>query len=65
MTAHPEVGSWFREVDETDLQTLRGAGLTDEEVWDVAEVAAMYNFTNRMAMATNMMPNEEYHTLRR
>jgi hypothetical protein len=20
----------------------------------------MYNFTNRMAMATNMLPNEEY-----
>ena len=26
----------------------------------MAEVAAMYNFTNRMAMATNMLPNEEY-----
>jgi uncharacterized peroxidase-related enzyme len=50
-----------RELDETDLQTLRDAGLTDEEAWDVAEVAAMYNFTNRMAMATNMLPNEEYH----
>jgi len=21
----------------------------------------MYNFTNRMAMATDMLPNEEYH----
>ena len=51
-----------REVEETDLQTLRDTGLTDEEAWDVAEVAAMYNFTNRMAMATNMLPNEEYHT---
>jgi uncharacterized peroxidase-related enzyme len=50
-----------REVGEADLQTLREAGLTDDEAWDVAEVAAMYNFTNRMAMATNMLPNEEYH----
>ena len=40
-------------------------GLTDEECWDVAEVAAMYNLTNRMAMATNMLPNEEYHALAR
>jgi uncharacterized peroxidase-related enzyme len=54
-----------REVDESDLQTLRDAGLADDEVWDVAEVAAMYNFTNRMAMATNMLPNEEYHAQRR
>lgn len=55
LTLHP------REVEEDDLQRLRDVGLSDEEVWDVAEVASMYNFTNRMAMATNMLPNEEYH----
>ena len=53
------------EVTENDLETLRAVGLTDEECWDVAEIAAMYNFTNRMAMATNMLPNEEYHALAR
>jgi alkylhydroperoxidase family enzyme len=47
--------------DEADLRRLRDAGLTDEEVWDVIEIASMYNFTNRMAMATGQMPNEEYH----
>ena len=26
----------------------------------MAEIAAMYNLTNRMAMATNMLPNDEY-----
>ena len=49
-----------REVTREDLQTLLDAGLTQEEAWDVAEIAAMYNLTNRMAMATNMLPNEEY-----
>jgi uncharacterized peroxidase-related enzyme len=49
-----------REVTHEDLQTLLDAGLTLEEAWDVAEIAAMYNLTNRMAMATNMLPNEEY-----
>jgi alkylhydroperoxidase family enzyme len=44
-----------------DLESLYAVGLTQEEAWDVAEIAAMYNFTNRMAMATDMMPNEEYH----
>jgi len=53
------------EMTEDDLESLRGVGMTDEECWDVAEVAAMYNFTNRMAMATNMLPNEEYHALAR
>jgi len=54
-----------RLVTEADLQALRAQGLTDAEAWDVAEVAAMYNFTNRMAMATNMLPNTEYHALAR
>jgi uncharacterized peroxidase-related enzyme len=49
-----------REVDAADLATLLDAGLTREEAWDVIEIASMYNFTNRLAMATNMLPNEEY-----
>ena len=32
--------------------SLLDAGLTVEEAWDVAEIASMYNLTNRMAMAT-------------
>lgn len=53
------------EMTAADIDGLRASGLSDEECWDVAEVAAMYNFTNRMAMATNMLPNEEYHALAR
>ncbi|HET8978299.1 MAG TPA: peroxidase-related enzyme [Solirubrobacteraceae bacterium] len=49
-----------REVTRDDLQALLDAGLSTEEAWDVAELAAMYNLTNRMAMATNMLPNAEY-----
>jgi uncharacterized peroxidase-related enzyme len=49
-----------REVTRADLQTLLDVGLTLEEAWDVAEIAAMYNLTNRMAMATNMLPNAQY-----
>lgn len=48
-----------------NIANLRGVGLTLEEVWDVIEIAAMYNFTNRMASATGMIPNREYHALAR
>lgn len=50
-----------RLLTQADVESLLAVGLTREEAWDVAEVAAMYNFTNRMAMATDMVPNEEYH----
>jgi uncharacterized peroxidase-related enzyme len=49
-----------RELTRDDVQSLLDVGLSLEEAWDVAELSAMYNLTNRMAMATNMLPNEEY-----
>ncbi len=54
-----------RECSPADIEYLKSFGLTTEEVWDVIEIAAMYNFTNRMAHATGMMPNPEYHALAR
>lgn len=54
-----------RECSRVDIEHLKSLGLTTEEVWDVIEIAAMYNFTNRMAHATGMMPNPEYHSLAR
>jgi uncharacterized peroxidase-related enzyme len=48
-----------------DLDRLKSLGLSDHACWDVAEIASMYNFTNRMSLACGMMPNEEYHSLAR
>lgn len=50
---------------EADLEALRAAGLSEPDAWDVIEVAAMYNFTNRLALATGQIPNPEYHSLSR
>jgi uncharacterized peroxidase-related enzyme len=55
LTARPH------QVTEQDLHALRAVGLSDHEIWDVAEIAAMYNFTNRMALALGQQPNAEYH----
>ena len=46
---------------ETDRQTLRDAGWSDREIWDIANVVAFFNMTNRVASATDMQPNDEYH----
>jgi uncharacterized peroxidase-related enzyme len=53
------------EATEEDLEALRAHGLADADAWDVIEVAAMYNFTNRLAQATGQIPNAEYHALAR
>ncbi|MEE4120087.1 MAG: peroxidase-related enzyme [Paracoccaceae bacterium] len=48
-------------VEEADREALRTHGLTDRDIWDVAAVAAFFNMTNRIASATDMRPNPEYH----
>jgi uncharacterized peroxidase-related enzyme len=46
---------------EADRQTLRNTGFSDRDIWDIAAVASFYNMSNRMAAATDMKPNREYH----
>ena len=36
-------------MDETDLVPIREVGLADDEIHDVCQVTAYYNFVNRMA----------------
>lgn len=44
-----------------DLIPLRAVGLSDEAIFEAAQVAAMFNFTNRLANALGWKPNEEYY----
>jgi uncharacterized peroxidase-related enzyme len=50
---------------ESDREALRRAGFSDRDIWDIAAVASFYNMTNRMAAATDMRPNREYHYVAR
>jgi uncharacterized peroxidase-related enzyme len=53
------------ECTEADVERLRDAGWSDEDVFDIAQVAAMFNFTNRLASGLGWRPNPEYFTLGR
>jgi uncharacterized peroxidase-related enzyme len=50
---------------EADVERLRGAGWSDEDVMDIAEVTGMFNMSNRMASGLGWEPNPEYETLGR
>ena len=52
-------------VEDADRSALRDAGFGAEDIFDVAETTAFFNLSNRMASATDMMPNAEYHRLDR
>ncbi|WP_170376228.1 MULTISPECIES: peroxidase-related enzyme [Ruegeria] len=49
------------EIEEPDRQHLRDVGLTDRDIWDLANVTGFFNMSNRVASATAMAPNDEYH----
>jgi len=48
-------------IEEADRQALRDAGFTDRDIWDIASVTGFFNMTNRVASASGMEPNPEYH----
>ncbi len=50
-------------IEEADRQALRAAGFADRDIWDIAAVAAFFNMSNRLAAATDMRPNRQYHFL--
>lgn len=52
-------------ITEEDRAALRDAGFTDRDIWDISAVTGFYNMTNRMASATDMRPNDDYHALNR
>ena len=49
------------EITEADRAALREAGFADRDIWDIANVAGFFNMTNRVASATAMQPNPDYH----
>jgi uncharacterized peroxidase-related enzyme len=53
------------EIVENDRQALRDAGFSDRDIWDISSVAAFFNMTNRVAAASDMRPNDEYHSMAR
>ena len=50
------------EMNEEDLTMLRSLGLSDEAIFETAQVAAMFNFTNRLANALGWKPNDEFYS---
>ena len=48
-------------VEEAHRQSLRDVGFSDRDIWDIINVAAFFNMTNRVASGTAMVPNDEDH----
>ncbi len=50
---------------ETDFDTLKGHGFTEEDIWDIAGISAFFGMSNRLANVTSMRPNNAFYALGR
>ena len=53
------------EISESDRTKLREVGYADRDIWDISAIVGLFNMTNRLASATEMEPNDNYHNIAR
>ncbi|OWU85118.1 alkylhydroperoxidase [Oceanicola sp. 22II-s10i] len=52
-------------VGDADFDVLKGHGFDEEDIWDIAGIAAFFGLSNRMANVTTMRPNDEFYAMGR
>jgi uncharacterized peroxidase-related enzyme len=50
---------------DAELDDARAAGLSDDEIWDVGAITALFALSNRMAHLTALRPNPEFFLMGR
>ncbi|MCW2581315.1 MAG: Alkyl hydroperoxide reductase AhpD [Klenkia sp.] len=53
------------EVTAADLASLRGHGLTQDDVWDLGMIVGFFALSNRLAHVAAIPPNEEFYLMGR
>ena len=50
---------------EADFARLRAHGFSDEDIWDIGAITALFGLSNRMANLISLRPNDEFYLLGR
>ena len=53
------------EVDENDFIILKEHDFTDDDIWDIAGITALFGLSNRLASITSIRPNDEFYHMGR
>ena len=53
------------EVEDEDFAELHAHGFSDEDIWDIGAITALFALSNRMANLTSMLPNDEFYNMAR
>jgi uncharacterized peroxidase-related enzyme len=60
-----KVSAEAQRVSEADFAALASHGFSDDDIWDIAAVAAFFALSNRIANVTGMRPNDEFYLMGR
>ena len=52
-------------ISDSDFAEIAAQGFSDDDIWDIAAIAAFFALSNRMANVTGMRPNDEFYLLGR
>jgi uncharacterized peroxidase-related enzyme len=52
-------------VEAEDIEAMRAAGFSDDEIWDIGAISAFFGMSNRLAAVTGMRANDEFYLLGR
>ncbi len=60
-----KVCSAAQDVDDADFARLRAQGFSDEDIWDIGAITALFGLSNRMANLISLRPNDEFYLMGR
>ena len=52
-------------IDDADHERLAELGFTEDDVWDIGSITALFALSNRIAQMADMEPNSEFFTMGR
>ena len=53
------------EIEDADFEPPRAHGFSEDDIWDIASIAAFFALSNRLANVTAMRPNDEFYLMGR
>ena len=60
-----KVAERSHQVSNDDFVALRQHGLSDEDIWDIGSITALFALSNRVANLLALQPNAEFYTMGR
>ena len=60
-----KVSKSSHEISNADIEEMRELGFSNDDIWDIGAISALFALSNRMANLTSMRPNDEFYLLGR